>query len=633
MATFLITDHNGNPLAQVPLGATTATLDLTEPLAETRKYGFEVADREADTAYHLWIGDLPPDGPAGGRSARGRVTWDDAPHFESGNGRVTVQLRSRPLPPAAANDDSDADAADDPNGGEQAWRVRAVVATYIQPTKLTDDRYSAMAEQMRRLAAGLVFDLISKSTRSVQFTQDADEPRSSGRSSQLELQALADVWRDMSDALRQIAADPMSRLTSRPEVRACWGGERILPAGISRLVAAGVDPRRRGSPRPFAALCQTVHASVDTPEHRAIAGVLALLRGRVRECVVSVQQHIRAIEVDRPMRDRRFGGQPSLYQTQDRPRLDRLEVADQQAADLAREMAAAARRPFLRPDPGRPVLPTATFPNTPVFQHVEPYRRLRAVVDRYLFASTIVLDDGADLRVKSTSRMYEQWVFIQLASALRRWGLTCRSGSGLLGQRTRYRFTLDVDRDTRITFEDVDGRGVNLRYEPWIYAESVARQRHDLLFQNGTPSDGAWSPDMVLEFTAAGSGGTEVEHAVIVDAKYTRVVQESHWSGTSKYLQIRSVHDRRQVARQLWLVHPTTRSDVAEPIRYRDSAVRWSRTGAPPLATEIVQGIITLVPPAEQSPADVTDEWIAVPSDVILEFVEVLLRGFGIRRQ
>ena len=70
--------------------------------------------------------------------------------------------------------------------------------------------------------------------------------------------------------------------------------------------------------------------------------------------------------------------------------------------------------------------PLFRLPSTPVFEHVRPYRRIRDEVRRYLRSNLLVVDDGLEERVKSTSRLYEQWVFFQLAAAFRKLGLRAR---------------------------------------------------------------------------------------------------------------------------------------------------------------------------------------------------------------
>jgi len=596
---FSIT-RNGTVLVSVPLALPAAsTVECEVPLEESQQYGFEVENREPDTEYSVSLGDIAPEGPAIGQPKARWVYWNDATHFESARGRVLLAVRSKLV------------------NADAGWATRATIAVYVNPTKLNDRRYQAMFEQMRRLAAGIVFDLISKVAQQL----DLAPARSvSSRSSQMELQAIAKVWRKTSAALIGIAQQPVTGLRGRDESRLCWGNERLSVSGLSRLVATGVDPRKQRD-LPFHASCRVVQESTDVPEHRVIAGVLEFLERRIDECNESIATHMEAIEADRPMRDQRFGNEASLFETNDMPRLARLRQAARATQSLKAEIQSARRLQFLKN-----IVPSLRFPNSPVFRYLAPYHALRQAVAQYLNESTITLDVGNDVRVKATQRLYEQWVFVQVASALRASGLRCQSESGLLGQRTRYRFTLDIDRGTTLSFEDAIGRVVNIRYEPWIYSEATARQRRDAAVFQGEREDVAWSPDILLEFAFVVPAGLIVEHAIVIDAKYSRTINDRHWLDTTKYLQLRSMHDGRQIARQLWLAHP---GETTDPIRFRDSSVRWTSDGPSRPATETLLGIMELIPPDELDVGEAMEGWVEKPSEVVLNWVSGLLGYFG----
>lgn len=103
-----------------------------------------------------------------------RVLWNDGPHFESARGPVRVRLLSRQI------------------GLGTQWQPRAECGVYVLPTKLGDRRYRAMFDELRSLAWGLVFDLVSKTVRSMGYG-DAFSGMSV-RSSHLELRAIENLW-------------------------------------------------------------------------------------------------------------------------------------------------------------------------------------------------------------------------------------------------------------------------------------------------------------------------------------------------------------------------------------------------------------------------------------------------------
>ena len=133
----------------------------------------------------------------------------------------------------------------------------------------------------------------------------------------------------------------------------------------------------------------------------------------------------------------------------------------------------------------------------------EPYNAVRRSISRYMGSAMVIIDDGDQMRIKSTHRMYEQWVFLQIASALKRAGLRCEGVAEVVRRQTRFRYTLDVDRGTRITFRDRTDRLISIRYEPWIFSETTAKQRRDTVYQ-GRHEDAAWSPDVSHRAVHAG---------------------------------------------------------------------------------------------------------------------------------
>jgi hypothetical protein len=229
--------------------------------------------------------------------------------------------------------------------------------------------------------------------------------------------------------------------------------------------------------------------------------------------------------------------------------------------------------------------------------------------------------------------MYEQWVFFQLAGALRRAGWRCDSQDGLFHRARLTRFTLDVDRGARLNFLAPDGHTAVLRFEPWILPYHMAQERGDTLFR-GTRGETAWSPDVLIEFLEPGQRepGGEVAYAVVVDAKYTRSIQDHHWVATSKYLQIKATRTRRQVVRQLWLAYPGEDGQITP----EDSDITWTRDGPDCGREEVIQGRLGLIPATEE-PVSTSGPtgWISKPERSAELFVQGLLtflklpHGFG----
>jgi hypothetical protein len=597
-------------VATLALGA--AEVSGAEPVAinELQMCAFLVEGREPDTEYRVWVGDRDPEPGEGALTsrpvgaARGTaVVWDEAAHFDGARGRVWVRLAGRPV------------------GSGQAWAPRAQLPVYVLATKLSEERYNVMVAQLRALAAGLVFDLYSKMFRSLQFAESAGAV--SSRSSQMELRLLERLWAALAPALQEVAADPVTQISVSREVRPSWGGERLGQRTVARLAAAGLDPRRPGTPRPFPAYAERFTEAPQTLEHSILLGLLRFLEQRAADCARGVRSHVEGIEADRPLRQRGPAGAKSLYETEDLPRLRRLRESLAQADRLRRRIRAAQGA-----GPWRAMQPLFRFPSTPVFEHVRPYRLIRDEVRRYLRSNLLVVDDGLEERVKSTSRLYEQWVFFQLAAAFRRAGLPCQENEGVLRRTHRFRFDLDMDRGARLLFLVADGRAVGLRFEPWVSPLHAAVERGDD-YCHGMPGEAAWSPDVLIEVLDGPGPGAGVQYVVVVDAKYTARVREHHWADTSKYLHIRSTRSRRQVVKQLWLAWPDERAGIVP----RDAAVAWTRDGPDCPRDETVQGVLGTAPPARLPEDTGEDEgWIGRPVATVTAFVNGLLAYLGVPR-
>ena len=600
--TFSLT-RNGSPLASASLDAAMAAAD-TAVVSELQYCGAQVSAREADTEYAISIGDVDPDlrgasgsadDPAVGRAFGADVLWEDAPYFESSRGIVVVSVQSRSI------------RSGDP------WRLRARIRVSVVPSKLGEARYLGMFEQIRAMAAGLLFDLLSKMSRDVHYVPVAGG-RASHRSSQLELRALAQTWRAIARGLYEIERDPMMRLIRMPQIRPSWGAQTVRPNAIARLAAAGIDVRSPHTPRPVPVLQAVLQESADTTEHRIIVGFIGLLARRAYHCRGNAVAQISRLQEQRVHRDVRVEPGPTLYELYDRPRIEKLREAVASAGDLLEELHNAARLSFLCD-----VRPAFGPPRTPVFDHVAPYHLVRSAMYDYLRSSVAILDDGESERIKSTSRLYEHWVFFQIVAGFRSAGLICEDLGGLLQRLGSERFTLDLDERAQVVLESPGGRRVVVRYEPWILSREAARQSQQAVCR-GRAGSTAWRPDILIEFRSAADS---IDHAVVVDAKYSREIRDEHWTSTTKYSEIRAVDGGQQVVRQVWLAYPAMGG-----ISCRDPAVTWTERGPDRPQTETIFGTIALLPPEFDADVDAPIGYIE-PEETARIFTAGLLRYLG----
>jgi hypothetical protein len=326
------------------------TLPATVPtVSELDSCGFSVSMPEIDTEYQIRIGDETPD-DATGQDFGQMVLWKHAAYFESARGRVLVQLLSRDQ--AASTE----------------WRRRAQFVVNVLPAKLGEERYEAILEDLRVVSVGLVFDLLSKSRLKLGLSGIG---ALSSRPANAELAVLERLWASVSATLQQISFQPMVGLRQTRERRLSWGSERLSEVGLRQFSAAGIDPRKANTPRPFYAVRDLLRETFDITEHRTIVGFLRFLRDRVVDCARRAEEHVLAIQKERQFRDIDQADGSNLFRDIDMPKMQRLQIASGRAKDLAERIRGAERLDFLRGLGGE-----LRVPYSPIFSNVLPYRRL-----------------------------------------------------------------------------------------------------------------------------------------------------------------------------------------------------------------------------------------------------------------
>jgi hypothetical protein len=221
----------------------------------------------------------------------------------------------------------------------------------------------------------------------------------------------------------------------------------------------------------------------------------------------------------------------------------------------------------------------------------------------------VQIDTGALIRVKDTDRMYEQWVFLQLAAGLRALGYEMKQGKEVYRKISARRYVTDLPRGARLSFDEPTGTTIELYYEPWIRPRESAVRAGDLFF-HGKGRAAAWSPDILMTVRTVSELNSQI---IVFDAKYTRQVREEHWSGVRKYLQIRRLSDDGFPVRQVWLAAPG-----AVGITTEDDSIKWNEDGVNfPGGVINVQGTIGLSPTCDRTPGE--------PVPTVVEFLSGLL--------
>lgn len=564
-------------------------------LDEGDRVAFELSPKMPGREYQVRIGDeLYPPTIIGRKS----VEWSDRDYFDSARGPTRLSLLER-------LEDSD-----------EPWCERFVCEFWITPGKINDAAFERMTADLSRLSSGLLFDLLAKSTIKIAPRSASGGPSIAAQSAQAELRLLESVWDELARALTLVLQQPEMHLRRSIEQRPCVGTEPLSHNEFARLASIGIDLRRRETPRPFSANVLVTKASADTLENRVIVAFLHLLAARLRECLKRAR-----LEVTLMAERRRFwsaAGAAEGVADFEQPRRERL----QQAGDVAETILARLRlatRAFSRV--GAYNL-TRGVPDTPVFRNVAAYHRIWRIMRRYLSESAVTVDTGPEERLKQTWRMYEQWVFLQIAGALRESGLQCVNQEDFVAELSRHRFTVDLQRDARLVFTADQGERIVLTYEPTIYPKPIAQHAGGSVYL-GASSTKPWSPDVLVEiFRPSAAGPLTLTYAVVVDAKYTRNPTR-RLEDCLKYLKIRSTETDGAVVRQIWVAAPNDSGIVPD-----DAAITWSDTGPMIALGELVWGVLGLQPNARME----TDA-VGRVEDVTLEFIRGLLAHLGIRAQ
>jgi hypothetical protein len=522
----LILAHKGRELACWSSDSGSAKFDRAAPvvneillLQESTRYGLQIEPCHEDLEYRVRIGDHVVDDLAGAapRQFGSTLQWPDCLMFDSAAGQTTITVEKR-----------SADAA----GG---WQVLLAATVFVVPSKAGEAGYAKMSRDVAELSRALLSDLYGKST----LLQDV---RSSRRSKGLrnpleELHGLEKAINEAERVLRLISAHPSSRIESLIAPRRLRGDERLTPRGLSHIARRG---QGIGGDRTL--LVETKRETFDIAEHRALAHAIESIAMRAQACRRAFAAKIEEIEASRAYRDVRFQpNEPSLFETDDVPRLTRLSEAIRRC-DVVTDTARGIRlHPLIRH-----IKSAAIAGQSRLFLQSAEYRRAFRLI-RALSGSELVGFEGSDFSVRSkeTWRLFEQWCYLEVVEAFRRAGAELAEWDDGLRAHLQSRFVLDFKRGMAFDGRIHAKHRLRIRYEPWILGEREAKDAGESLFRGR--SGAAWSPDIAIELQRTDGSRWSTVYAIILDAKYSRRVGDDHWKGVRKYEFVRSTATRAQV--------------------------------------------------------------------------------------
>ncbi len=542
-------------------------------LGEVDRLQFVLDDPVEATNYRIKIGDFHfgerGSGTEGGYEDYGdRLLWPRrGDYLESARGVTEIVLESQ-----------------SESSETNVWNRVFVARVNVLPSKLGEDRYQRMQEDLNTLGRSLLVDLYGKSSQTydLRFAREAK----ACKSPEQELASIEATLESLAFLLLSIGQRPASRFRTIPFQQRYWGGERLSPQAIKTIGSRGASLRTL--PRPVTVPGKRKAESFDIPEHRVIRWFLSLLVRRAVYCEKVADSHIRRISDDRRWRDIRFDDEPTLYEKQDLPRIRRLEQAKYRAQVAGARATGLATLPFLRESkPELISLGGGTF-----HRNLE-YQSLLCLIRRFLITSAIWYEgDEVAVVTKLTSRLFEQWCYLRIIESFRKCGLVLYEWTEVLRGNLSSRFILDFYRG--LTFEGNLAANLRLRfrYEPLILARESAIEAGESLYRSDSRLELPWCPDVVIECLKSDSGTWKPLYCIVLDSKYTARIREHHWNQTRKYLRIRSTFTGRQVVRQLWLIAPSDQPSIVS----EDEEVRFEATGPTCEPNETVQFRLEVVP-------------------------------------
>ena len=518
------------------LSSSAATVDGVIVLFELKHYGFAVTSPSEGLEYRIRVGDFSLEELLGDVSGCRRYSdsleWPNGAYFESSYGQTRVTLDARAA------------------GSDEPWGMLLVCETFVNPTKIGVANLARMESDIARISRSLLSDLYGKSDRLSEFRA----AHGAGRllSPLKELTNLEDLVEEASALLGQLQRSPSSRIARRTEMRRLRLGDKVSPQTRRRLGMRGQDPNTLTGVVPC--LSEVRYESFDIPEHRTLSWLAGHLSARADRCARFLLAAADEIRSHKRFRDIRFpDGLPSLYESEDLPRIRKLEDGAQRARAVRRDAERLRNSPILA---GVPAVCCALgggqFLQSPEYRHALKLIRLAR-------ASSLEEAEEGSLRsrAKESWRLFEQWCFLRLVEAFRRAGLPFSKWEDSLGLLSlKSRFVLDFRRGTTFVARFGAEARLRIRYEPWIMGLADASATGESLFRGHDRI--AWSPDIVIELQrpvgVAEAPGWATEFAMVLDAKYTRRVSEALWDKVCKYDKIRSTATKSQV-RQLCILH------------------------------------------------------------------------------
>ena len=487
---------------------------------ETSLFGFQILDNDTYQEYYLQIGDdiLPNK-----IQILGKTTYfEKGFYFESAMGRTQLYLKNK-----------------------QTHEIVTTCILNVIPSKIGLQNYRVMAEELHAFCHLLINDTIGKSThaREWQFLKNR-----SLRSQDEELYFVKITWEKIQPLLHGILDSPSTRIQKRKKIQKIT---QIKSPNHQREIAKrGLDPRNPNQPKKC--IVNALYESNDTPAHRLIKSFLNLLGQRIQECIRSMDNNIEKLQENKQYRK-------VSYETEDIPRIQKLNEHKEVAFYLYTEIKEELQKKFWHTVSRAIFLPSQEHFSSNIY-----YIHIAKIILRYLRSSYMWTPrQGAELKTKKSSRLYEQWVLLQLIFSFKKCGIELEDPENMINQFLNIYYGYDIPENTSIQAPLNDQYKIVIRYEPLIKYKYITEESETLCHYNSNVNDW-WRPDITIELQY----NNITTYLIVLDCKYSRQPHEQQVSNILKYRDIRSIHHTYPISKQLWMIYPGQEKECNNIILY-----------------------------------------------------------------
>jgi hypothetical protein len=222
------------------------------------------------------------------------------------------------------------------------------------------------------------------------------------------------------------------------------------------------------------------------------------------------------------------------------------------------------------------------------------YSHAYSAMIEFVSTSGIMFDRGLlEQKLKDTSRLYEYWVFILFFSYFKRHlGLVADKLVPILSpEGSRDTYVLSLNSGDCATFLVPNGLRIALHYEPTFFPKSATGGIGSRFFRSTLKGTSPLVPDIYIELLSGLLESPKLEYGIVIDCKYSARILDAHWSDVEKYQsQLFEAVGFRNVADQLWLVHPGERPD------WRINVPVTSIAELAQMRHSNIQGVLSLAP-------------------------------------